>query len=72
MESYHPGDLLDAISDERVLPHPVLLRDVMARTPLSPEVSLELQRHFQEYLRHYGAAESTAREMLTRLAQIGK
>ncbi len=67
MESYDPKDLLDAIDDDRVLPHPVLVRDVMARTVLTPADSIELQRYFQEYLLHYGEAERTARELLERL-----
>lgn len=71
MESFDPTDLLEAIDDERVLPHPVKLRDVMSRTALTPDQSLELQKHFQEYLKHFGAAEATAREMLERLARAG-
>lgn len=70
MESYDPKDLLDAIDDDRVLPHPVLVRDVMARTVLTPADSVELQRYFQEYLLHYGEAERTGREMLKRLANL--
>lgn len=72
MESYNPTELLHAIDDERVLPHPVLLRDVMARAALSPADSVELQRYFHDYLAHYGEAESVAREMLNRLARVGK
>ncbi|MCW5963900.1 MAG: hypothetical protein KIT83_07670 [Bryobacterales bacterium] len=72
MESYDPTELLDAIDDERVLPHPVLLRDVMARASLSPAHSVELQRYFHDYLRHYGDAESVAREMLSLLAKTRK
>jgi len=71
METYHPESLLEAVEDERILPHPVLLRDVMACAVLSPAESLELQRLFHDYLRHDGEAETVARKMLNGLINTG-
>jgi len=51
------------------LPNPVRLRDMMLRAHLNPDRSLELNRLFLEYQKHFGEIESLARDLLSKLAK---
>lgn len=64
-----PKDALEDLREESLLPHPVVVRDMLMRTKLPQDVLVELNREFQDYLKHYGQTENTARKILERLVQ---
>ncbi len=66
---YDPNTALEELKDELVLPNPVRLRDMMLRAHLSADRSLELNRLFVEYQKHFGEIESLARDFLSKLAK---
>ena len=51
----------------RQLVHTVLVRDMMLRAHLDPEQSLELNRQFTEYQKHFGEALKLAKLILGKL-----
>ncbi len=69
MYHYDPAMALEELSEESVLPNPVHVRDMMLRAHLSAERSLELNRIFGEYQRHFGDAQRLVKELLD---QLGK
>ena len=68
MYHYNPSTALEEINEEAVLPNPVHLRDMLLRAQLTPELSLELNRHFVEYQKHFGEALKLGKQILQRLA----
>ncbi len=68
MYHYDPSTALEEINEEAVLPNPVHLRDMLLRAKLSPDQSLELNRQFVEYQKHFGELQKQAREILNQLA----
>jgi hypothetical protein len=69
MSEYNVEDLLTDLEEDHLLPHPVKVRDMMARASLSPENSISLQRRFQDYLKLFGETEKVAVEILGELAK---
>jgi len=70
MYHYDPNTALEEISDEAVLPNPVHLRDMLLRARLSADSSLELNRQFVEYQKHFGEALKLGKEILRRLTAV--
>jgi hypothetical protein len=68
MYHYNPSTALEEINEEAVLPNPVHLRDMLLRAQLTPELSLELNRQFVEYQKHFGEALKLGKQILQRLA----
>jgi len=68
MYHYDPTTALEEITEEAVLPNPVHLRDMLLRAKLTPELSLELNRQFVEYQKHFGESLKLGKEILKRLA----
>jgi hypothetical protein len=68
MDRFDPADALEDLNDEARLPNPVHLRDMMLRAHLEPEQSLELNRQFTEYQKHFGQALKLGKNLLTALA----
>ena len=69
MYHYDPVVALEEMKDDTVLPNPVHMRDMMLRAHLSADQSLELNRIFLEYQKHFGEALKLGRELLDRLAE---
>ena len=72
MDRFDPALALEELNDEARLPSPVLIRDMMLRAHLGPEQSLELNRQFTEYQRHFGEALKIGKSLLGDLAAIPK
>ncbi len=69
MYHYDPNTALEELKEEALLPNPVHLRDMLLRAHLSADRSLELNRLFVEYQRHFGELQQQAREILNQLAR---
>ncbi len=69
MYHYDPNTALEELKEEAVLPNPVHLRDMLLRAHLSADRSLELNRMFVEYQKHYGELHKQARDILDHLAR---
>ena len=69
MYHYDPEIALDELKQDAVLPHPVQMRDMMLRAHPGPELALELNRKFQDYLRLFGEAQAAARSLLEELTK---
>ena len=67
MYHYDPVTALEELKEDALLPNPVHVRDMMVRAHLSPELSLDLNRKFQDYLRAFGDAQSIAKSILDKL-----
>ena len=68
MYHYNPSTALEEMNEEAVLPNPVHLRDMLLRAKLKPDQSLELNRQFVEYQKHFGEALKLGKSILQRLA----
>ena len=68
MDRFDPAAALEELNEEARLPNPVLLRDMMLRAHLEPEQSLELNRQFTEYQKHFGQALKLGKTLLASLA----
>ena len=69
MYHYDPPTALEELNEESLLPNPVHLRDMLLRARLSPGRSLELNRQFVDYQKHYGEALRLGREVLGQLTR---
>jgi len=69
MYHYDPSTALEELNDEGVLPNPVHMRDMLLRAELTPEESLERNRQFLEYQRHFGEAMKLGKELLEELTR---
>jgi len=69
MYHYHPSTALEELTEEATLPNPVHLRDMLLRHKLTPDQSLELNRIFVEYQKHFGEAQTLGKEILKRLVK---
>ncbi len=67
MYHYNPSTALEELTEENILPNPVHVRDMLLRGKLTPDQSLELNRIFVEYQKHFGAAQKLGKEILQRL-----
>jgi len=72
MDRFDPALALEELNEEARLPNPVLLRDMLLRAHLAPEQSLELNRQFIEYQKHFGQALKIGKTLLGELAAIAK
>lgn len=68
MYHYDPATALEELTEDAMLPNPVHVRDMMLRAHLSADNSLELNRLFTEYQKHFGEAQRLAKELLSKLA----
>jgi hypothetical protein len=68
MYHYDPQTALEELQEDAVLPSPVHIRDLIIRSKLQPDQSLELNREFQTYLRAFGEAQELAKAILKQLA----
>jgi hypothetical protein len=68
MDRFDPAAALEDLNDETRLPNPVHMRDLILRAHLQPEQSLELNRQFTEYQKHFGEALKLGKSLLTTLA----
>ena len=64
MYHYDPSTALEELSEDATLPNPVHLRDMLLRARLTPERSLELNRQFVEYQKHFGEALKLGKSIL--------
>ena len=67
MYHYDPKTAFEELSEEAVLPNPVRVRDMMLRAHMSADQSLELNRLFVEYQKHFGEAQKLGKELLEKL-----
>lgn len=72
MDRFDPALVLEELNEETRLPNPVLVRDMLLRAHLVPEQSLELNRQFVEYQKHFGEALKIAKTLLNDLTAIAK
>lgn len=68
MPAPSPRQALEDLNDEVVLPNPVKVRDMLFHAKLAPDQSLELNREFTEYQKHFGEALKLAKAILGKLA----
>jgi len=68
MDRFDPALALEELNEEARLPNPVHVRDMMLRAHLEPEQSLELNRQFTEYQKHFGQALKIGKALLGDLA----
>jgi len=69
MPAPDPRQALEDLNDETLLPNPVRVRDMLFHAKLAPEQSLELNRQFTEYQKHFGAALKLAKQILGQLTR---
>jgi hypothetical protein len=69
MYHYNAKTALEELNEDASLPNPVHMRDMLLRAHLKPEESLELNRQFTEYQKHFGEALRLGKEILQRLGQ---
>lgn len=69
MYHYNAKTALEELNEEAYLPNPVHMRDMLLRAHLKPEDSLELNRQFTEYQKHFGEAQRLGKEILQRLGK---
>ncbi len=67
MYHYNHATALEELTEENLLPNPVHVRDMMLRHKLTPDQSLELNRIFVEYQKHFGEAQKLGKEILKKL-----
>ena len=68
MPTVDPQEALQDLNDEALLPNPVKVRDMLFHAKLAPDQSLELNRQFTEYQKHFGEALKLAKQILAKLA----
>jgi hypothetical protein len=68
MYHYDPNTALEELTEDATLPNPVHVRDMILRQRLSPDRSLELNRMFVEYQKHFGEMQTLGKEILKQLA----
>ncbi len=69
MYHYDAKTALDELREDAVLPHPVHLRDMILRMKLDPNLALDLNREFQNYLSHFGETQKIGQDILEKLAE---
>ena len=69
MYHYNAKTALEELNEDASLPNPVHMRDMLLRAQLKPEASLELNRQFTEYQKHFGEALRLGKEILQRLGK---
>jgi phosphoserine phosphatase len=69
MYHYNPETALEELTEDAALPNPVHMRDMMLRAHMDADHSLEMNRMFVEYQRHFGEAQKLAKELLQGLSR---
>jgi hypothetical protein len=69
MYHYDPNTALIELTEEGVLPNPVYLRDMIFRTRLGTQQSIQVNRALQDYMKHFGEAMNLARRVLEELSR---
>jgi hypothetical protein len=69
MYHYDPTTALEELRDEAALPNPVHMRDMLLRAHLDADHSLEMNRVFVEYQKHFGEALKLGRHLLEELTK---
>lgn len=67
MYHYDPATALEEMRDDAALPNPVHMRDMLLRAHLDADHSLEMNRVFVEYQKHFGEALKLGKQILERL-----
>lgn len=67
MYHYNPETALEELNEDATLPNPVHMRDMMLRAHLDAESSLDMNRAFVEYQKHFGEAQRLAKMLLAGL-----
>ena len=62
-----PVQALEDVNEEGLLPNPVKLCDMLFHAKLAADQSLELNRQFTEYQKHFGEALKLAKLILGKL-----
>jgi hypothetical protein len=62
-------EALQELNEEALLPNPVRVRDALFHAKLAPDQSLELNRQFTDYQKHFGEALKLAKQILVQLAK---
>lgn len=68
---YDPQLALEDLEEKALLPNPVHMRDMLARTNLEESRVVELTRLFLDYQKHYAAAMEIGRRYLRALVEEG-
>jgi len=68
MYHYDVKTALEELTEDATLPNPVHMRDMILRRQLAPEHSLEVNRIFLEYQKHFGEAQKLGKQILKQLA----
>ena len=69
MYHYNAKTALEELNEDASLPNPVHMRDMLLRAQLKPADSLELNRQFTEYQKHFGEALRLGKDILQRLGK---
>jgi hypothetical protein len=69
MDRFDPAAALEELNEEARLPNPVHMRDLLLRAHLEPKDSLEMNRQFTEYQKHFGEALKLGKSLLAELAE---
>jgi hypothetical protein len=64
MYHYDPATALEELREEAALPNPVHMRDMLLRAHLDADHSLDLNRMFVEYQKHFGEALKLGKQIL--------
>lgn len=67
MYHYDPKTAMEELSEDSILPNPVHMRDMMLRAHMDPDRSLEMNRMFLEYQKHFGEALRLGKQLLANL-----
>ena len=67
MYHYEPKTALEELNEEAALPNPVHMRDMILRARLTPDRSLEMNRQFLDYQKHFAEAQKLGKALLTQL-----
>lgn len=67
MYHYSPEQALQELKEEGLLPNPVHLRDMLFRARPQGADSIELNREFQDYIKHYGQCVELGRQILEKI-----
>ncbi len=70
MYHYNPSTALEELTEEALLPNPVHVRDMIMRAQLKPDRSIELNRQFVEYQKHFGEAQKLVKQILQQLSAV--
>ena len=64
MYHYDPAVALEELDEDAVLPNPVRVRDMLLRSHLDAERSLDYNRQFAEYQKKFGELQELGRQLL--------